>query len=783
VAVKDVGTNWNRDTRNIIDENDKNLQRQINDLVLGSGDSNAEVAQARGGEPTLNDRLDKQDSKVNSNQEAINSLTLNKAEKLEVENLKDTLENLGSIKPQGVYSTLNNLENAFPEGASGIYIVLADNNWYFWSNLNSEWTSGGVYQAELVDGSVTSSKRTYLGERGYVDGAEPVFVDMNEKKIYYSPANIVHRVYYRNQRNEIPTQTVDIPSGSSRYAIWFSVDTGVITVVDHMSSLPVKEDFILLGWVNTGLIYEQKHTDLYGNYEIVGDLSKHYDLGIVMGATVDFDFNNKQMIIDSSSATRLIYKGYYYDLPRVPIDFSNVTGSYLKVLLNVKTRTIEFKPHNEPYSNMYVLLAVIRNVEPYQVWMNGDYTINGEPPYASTEYVQTYINDNIDNFISDANDLKLLRYNLEDTINSWWVYPLAKRYIGYRDKTYLGYTDSQGFSGVASIDNDTGQIVKKRLKKADIDDHNAPCVDVMPNGRIISAYSSGHNIDNKMYVQISSKIESVEEFDEPTVIEANGTTTYSQLFHKSNKWWLFFRVGNVDWAYSTSVDGKTWSTPTTLIKGGMQYYVKFVEVTDSPNLLRLVMYSNPNHADLNIRLGFLDTSTGELKLDDDTILGTENVSKDDFPIIVPVESGKKQRLLDVAVTNKTTTLIAYGVFTDKDDGFYKFAKYENGTLNTSDLTATGEAFYHYSVYLGGAVFDNENNLYLSINNDINWTIEKWSTIDNLNYSFSETIKTITNGVGIRPVLEVNGDKLFWQEGYFNPANFKDFNTDLKFASI
>lgn len=59
MAVKTVGTNWNRDTRNTIDENDKNLQRQINDLVLSSGDSNAEVVQARGGERTLNDRLNK----------------------------------------------------------------------------------------------------------------------------------------------------------------------------------------------------------------------------------------------------------------------------------------------------------------------------------------------------------------------------------------------------------------------------------------------------------------------------------------------------------------------------------------------------------------------------------------------------------------------------------------------------------------------------------------------------------------------------------------------------
>lgn len=36
-----------------------NLQKQVNSLTLSSGDSNVEVVQARQGEATLNDRLNK----------------------------------------------------------------------------------------------------------------------------------------------------------------------------------------------------------------------------------------------------------------------------------------------------------------------------------------------------------------------------------------------------------------------------------------------------------------------------------------------------------------------------------------------------------------------------------------------------------------------------------------------------------------------------------------------------------------------------------------------------
>lgn len=250
---------------------------------------------------------------------------------------------------------------------------------------------------------------------------------------------------------------------------------------------------------------------------------------------MNFDFVNSKVVMPSS-APRFFYKGLYYDLPRGDISFADyASSSFIKMLINTQTYTIKFMAHNVPHSDRDVLIAIMRNVSgDYRVWMNGDYKINGVKPYATQEDVETYVTETIGGFISEADDINLLRYNLEDCINSWWVYPLAKRYVGYRDKTYLGYTDSQGFSGVASIDNVSGQIVKKRLKltKNDVDDHSAPCVDIMPDGRIISAYPTGHKYDNFMHVRISSKFESVEEFDEDIIIEANNTTTYSQLFYK-----------------------------------------------------------------------------------------------------------------------------------------------------------------------------------------------------------------------------------------------------------
>ena len=57
-ARNKVNINWDRIER---------LSKVLNDLVLNSGgDSNLEVVQARGGESTLNDRINRVEDKMNS---------------------------------------------------------------------------------------------------------------------------------------------------------------------------------------------------------------------------------------------------------------------------------------------------------------------------------------------------------------------------------------------------------------------------------------------------------------------------------------------------------------------------------------------------------------------------------------------------------------------------------------------------------------------------------------------------------------------------------------------
>jgi hypothetical protein len=58
---------------------------------------------------------------------------------------KTELANIGNGSPKGTYASLSALQTAFPTGTTGIYIVTADGNWYYWNG--SAWISGGLYQS------------------------------------------------------------------------------------------------------------------------------------------------------------------------------------------------------------------------------------------------------------------------------------------------------------------------------------------------------------------------------------------------------------------------------------------------------------------------------------------------------------------------------------------------------------------------------------------------------------------------------------------------------------
>lgn len=416
----------------------------------------------------------------------------------------------------------------------------------------------------------------------------------------------------------------------------------------------------------------------------------------------------------------------------------------------------------------------------YDIFDNSFYLINDveQAPFQGRTCVLSFELGNElkgqGNFVVDSGSpesLAILSNSLEDCAASWWVSPLAAAYKNVYDKKYLSYTDSNGYSGVISIDAD-GRIVKKRLKKRDVDDHNAVAVDVMPDGKIISAYSTGHNIDKLIRVRISTRKEIIDDFEDEILIEASDYTCYSQMFYVNQKWFIFFRVGNSRWAFTTSANGREWSTPVNLVVAPNQYYIKFQKMSDNNNL-KMAMYSNPNAGDTSIRVGVFNTETYNLELVSGAVLGNTDVSNESFPIIITPASGKRNRLLDVAVTNKDNTSIVYAEFSNMSDGIYKV--YENSTI--TDLSPTGAAFYAPSVYVNGAVFKDPSTVILSEGLEGRDYIRKFTKNGT---AWAKASDLYNDRFAIRPT--VLNDEIIVQSGYYDQRSYTTFQTYFKIIS-
>lgn len=157
-------------------------------------DTNDKIAKANQDVETINTNIDKTNDRIDqANQKIdevlsganefrtdIDTLKINKADKIDVNQalnqVNDRISNFPKGNPSGVYTTLADLKTAFPNGNSNIYVVSADGNWYYWSG--SAWSSGGKYQETgIAENSIDGPKlmaetiqRHNLSET-YVNGA------------------------------------------------------------------------------------------------------------------------------------------------------------------------------------------------------------------------------------------------------------------------------------------------------------------------------------------------------------------------------------------------------------------------------------------------------------------------------------------------------------------------------------------------------------------------------------------------------------------------------------
>ena len=398
-----------------------------------------------------------------------------------------------------------------------------------------------------------------------------------------------------------------------------------------------------------------------------------------------------------------------------------------------------------------------------------------------TKDVDVVNHSEIEDFVKENKfNLNRIGSGCENMIWSWWYYPQVVSFNRYRNKIYYNYTTSDGFTGIAAYDVATGATIKNHLKQSDIDDHNGLAIHIFNSGKVLCAFSGGHNTDKKMHVRISTTKECIENFGEEIVLECGGNTSYCQLFEYNNKLYMFYRVDNQSWRcrYSSN-EGRTWSDEKTVISSSIQYYCKFAK-TNTAGVIRMCLTSNPASDDSNIRMGFIHLETGQIyNSDNATFLGTENIKHTSFNIIIANEDEKTQRLFDVAITDVEKPLILYTTFTTSSDDDSAYKIYDNGKSYV--LCNGGESIWHPK-YQCGAAFVNDKSIACIRNSDGYDIVELYSYLNGVSKLSKEVSRNFvgTNRIrSARPIVDINGKAFLWHKGWYNKDNFCDFNCDSK----
>lgn len=126
-----------------------------------------------------------------------------------VSNVEDEIQSVASGSPKGVYATLSDLETAHPTGDTGIYVVSADGNWYYWNSTSSEWTSGGVYQSSVgfaVDNSLSTSSENPVQNKVITGAINDLQEDLTDK-IDETNDNIDDTLVIKSYTDVSPTAT------------------------------------------------------------------------------------------------------------------------------------------------------------------------------------------------------------------------------------------------------------------------------------------------------------------------------------------------------------------------------------------------------------------------------------------------------------------------------------------------------------------------------------------------------------------------------------------------
>jgi hypothetical protein len=387
----------------------------------------------------------------------------------------------------------------------------------------------------------------------------------------------------------------------------------------------------------------------------------------------------------------------------------------------------------------------------------------------------------------------------EDGAWCWFQGPRAIYIDGRHKRTYAGWITRDGKLRVGSYDHETERIDRHTLKENwEADDHNSNSFLALPNGHIMAFYTRHNGIG--LYSKTTSKPEDITSWnDENTIMDTAGITYTQPVYLVDEKrYFLFWRGESWKPTFSTSTDGKIWTTPHILIrqKGREDSHIRpYLKVaSDGKSTIHLAFTDGHPKDEPKNSVYYLRYTKGGFYKADGHAAGTMNdlpVSHQDSDLVYDGrKNGVRAWIWDIAADQKGYPVIVYAVFPDKTDHRYRYARWDGHHWIDSEITPAGKWFpktpegasESEPYYSGGITLDHGDPsvVYLSRLTNKRFEIERRSTADS---GTSWSVKAITAESpynNVRPVVPIgynrSKDHLLWMTG--NYIGFTNFRTGI-----
>ncbi len=407
--------------------------------------------------------------------------------------------------------------------------------------------------------------------------------------------------------------------------------------------------------------------------------------------------------------------------------------------------------------------------------------------------------------------LKIKRANTD-----WWIN--EKAVVGANGKTYIAYMTDMGEIHIKELDAKCSKTPSRDVRLCTLncnyaDEHNAPSICILENGKIIVAYT-GHSQGVKaLTYRITEKPYDILSFGAPRSLTFPGKVTYAQIFENTvrGEVWVFSRVSGVTWQFYYSKDeGKTWSEPTKFLesdKGGLFYLnvrKQYLKSADREQWF-FALYGHPRISkDHTIHSGIF-SSNGDILNTDGSPTGQNlftggHIDIEKLDTVYAAPEGETVRLLDVSPTLPLRVgfapfRLANELAPSPDLPEYRSATFQDGKWHISaPICKAGEFLSHDIVdgsqtYLGGMAYyygvaeaglnpnvpaeTFTNRIYIARFDGKDRVLESYCSKDGgAHYELEQTIRRISGEQGKkiwRPTVPIHAQDnlpVYWHEGYY-----------------